>query len=202
MTRKRILFIILIILLIIVLSIIINKNMTKNKKIGNNINSQKIVDNILNLNSYKAKVKVQVKSNKNENIYIINQEYSSENGCIQEIIEPQNIAGVKIIKKDNNLSIQNSQLNLDKIFNNYTTLEDNNLDLINFINKYKEFSQSKYEEKDNQIIMSTIIENNNPYIEKEKLYINKGNSKPIKLLIQNNNKNTTIIIEYIEIELN
>ena len=40
------------------------------------------------------------------------------------------------------------------------------------------------------------------YLENKELYINKNNMKPIKLVIQDNNQNTTIIIEYIEIELN
>ena len=75
--------------------------------------------------------------------YILKQEYNSENGCIQEVLEPENIAGIKIIKKDNNLSIENSELDLKTIFENYQGLEDNSLDLNNFINEYKENENSK-----------------------------------------------------------
>ena len=141
--NKKLLFILIIIIIIIFLSIFISKNVIKKQKNGNNMNSQEIVDNILNLKSYKSKISVQVNSNKNQNKYILTQEYNTENGCIQEIIEPENIAGVKIIKKDNNLKIENSQLDLKKIYENYSGLEDNSLDLICFINEYKDNPKSE-----------------------------------------------------------
>lgn len=200
--NKKLLFILIIIIVIIFLSIFISKNMIKKQKNGNNMNSQEIVDNILNLKSYKSKISVQVNSNKNQNKYILTQEYNTENGCIQEIIEPENIAGVKIIKKDNNLKIENSQLDLKKIYENYLGLEDNSLDLICFINEYKDNPKSEFEEKNGEIIMKTKANKNNLYLKNKTLYINKENIRPTKLIIQDNNQNSTIIIEYNEIELN
>ena len=200
--NKKLLFILIIIIIIIFLSIFISKNVIKKQKNGNNMNSQEIVDNILNLKSYKSKISVQVNSNKNQNKYILTQEYNTENGCIQEIIEPENIAGVKIIKKDNNLKIENSQLDLKKIYENYLGLEDNSLDLICFINEYKDNPKSEFEEKNGEIIMKTKANKNNLYLKNKSLYINKENIRPTKLIIQDNNQNSTIIIEYNEIELN
>ncbi len=200
--NKKLLFILIIIIVIIFLSIFISKNVIKKQKNGNNMNSQEIVDNILNLKSYKSKISVQVNSNKNQNKYILTQEYNTENGCIQEIIEPENIAGVKIIKKDNNLKIENSQLDLKKIYENYLGLEDNSLDLICFINEYKDNPKSEFEEKNGEIIMKTKANKNNLYLKNKTLYINKENIRPTKLIIQDNNQNSTIIIEYNEIELN
>ena len=192
----------LLFVLLIILSIFVLKNMTKNQKNGNNKNSQEIVDNILNLNSYKAKIKVQVNSNKNQNKYILLQEHNSEKGCIQEVLEPENIAGVKITKKDNTLNIENTNLDLKTIFENYSGLEDNSLDLINFISEFKESNKSKYEEKDGEIIMTTKSNKENKYTKNKVLYIDKYNALPKKLIIKDNNQNTTIFIEYTEIELN
>ena len=200
--NKKLLFILIIIIIIIFLSIFISKNVIKKQKNGNNMNSQEIVDNILNLKSYKSKISVQVNSNKNQNKYILTQEYNTENGCIQEVIEPENIAGVKIIKKDNNLKIENSQLDLKKIYENYLGLEDNSLDLICFINEYKGNPKSEFEEKNGEIIMKTKANKNNLYLKNKTLYINKEKIRPTKLIIQDNNQNSTIIIEYNEIELN
>lgn len=200
--NKKLLFILIIIIVIIFLSIFISKNVIKKQKNGNNMNSQEIVDNILNLKSYKSKISVQVNSNKNQNRYILTQEYNTENGCIQEVIEPENIAGVKIIKKDNNLKIENSQLDLKKIYENYLGLEDNSLDLICFINEYKDNPKSEFEEKNGEIIMKTKANKNNLYLKNKALYINKEKIRPTKLIIQDNNQNSTIIIEYNEIELN
>lgn len=201
MLNKKIKLIIVLGMMIII-SIIILKNMTKNRNNGNNINSQKIVDNILDLSSYKSKISIQVNSNKNQNKYILRQEYNTENGSIQEVIEPENIAGVKIIKKDNNLKIENCELNLKTIFENYNGLEDNSLDLISFIKEYKQSSKSKFEEKNGEIIMRIKSNKENKYLKNKILYINKKKSMPTKLIIQDNNQNTTIIIKYIEVELN
>lgn len=200
--NKKSLYSLFLIILIILLLLFIFINMTKNKKNGNNINSQKIVDSIVNLNNYTAKIKVQVNSNKNQNKYILFQKYNSQDGSVQEVIEPDNIAGVKLIKKNNNLSIENSILDLKTIFENYNGLEDNSLDLTNFINEYRENHSSYYEEKNEEIIMTTKSNKENKYLKNKKLYIDKKSIKPKKLIINDNNQNTTIIIEYIEVELN
>ena len=198
--KKIILFIFII--LIIIFGIILGIKMIKKTKSGNNISSQEIVDKILNINSYIAKIKVQINSNKNKNIYILRQEYNTENGFVQEVIEPTNIAGVKIIRKDNILTIENTELDLKTIFENYNGLENNNLDLINFINEYKENDKSFFEEKNNEIIFKTSSEKDNIYQKNKVLYIDKNNIIPTKLIVQDYNQNSTIIIEYNEIELN
>ena len=134
--NKKIVYII-IIALFIISGFLISKKMIKNIKMGNNISSQEIVDYILKTNSYKANVNVQVNSNKNTNKYVLEQEYNKENGSTQVVIEPSNIAGVKIMLKDGNLKIENTNLKLSKIFENYKGLEENSLDLISFIEDYK-----------------------------------------------------------------
>ena len=200
LSKKMLLFLILI--LIIVLGIFIYKNMSKNFKFGNNMSSQEIVDYILNINSYKSNVTIQVNSNKNKNKYILNQEYDTQNGSIQEVVEPSNIAGVKIIRKENNLTIENSKLNLSTIFENYKGLEENSLDLSTFINDYKNYEKSNFEENDAEIIMETKSNSQNKYTENKILYINKETKLPTKLIIEDDNQNMTINIQYNEIALN
>lgn len=202
MKKFKYLLIIIFIILFIILGIIFSKNMIKNSKNGNNMSSQEIVDNILNLNYYKAKFTVNINSNKNKNKYILLQEYNLGKGSVQEVLEPSNIAGVKITKKDGNLLIENSKLDLSTIFENYNDLEENYLDLSSFINDYKNYDNSNFEEKDNQIIMRTKNSGNNKYTQNKILYINKENKKPSKLVIEDNNKNVTVNIEYNEIDLN
>lgn len=202
MKNNKKIFIMIIIIFIIVIGVFIYKNMIKNSKNGNNISSQEIVDYILNINSYKANVTIQVNSNKNQNKYIMKQEYNSENGSIQEVIEPSNIAGVRIIKKDGNLTIENTSLNLSTIFENYKGLEGNYLDLNTFIDDYKNYDKSNFEENDTEIILKTKNSSENKYTQNKILYINKEKMKPTKLIIEDNNQNMTINIQYNEIELN
>ena len=202
MLKSKKTFYFLIIIVIIIISIFIYKNVIKKTKIGNNMSSQEIVDYILSINSYKSHVTVQVNSNKNKNIYILMQEYNTENGNVQEVIEPENIRGIKLVKKDGNLKIENTNLNLSTIFENYRGLEENSLDLNNFIEDYKNYQESNFEENDSEIIMKTRNNSQNKYIENKILYINKENKKPTKLIIEDNNQNMTINIQYNEIELN
>ena len=199
--NMKIILLITVIVFSMILLFIIYKKMFKNNKNGDNMNSEQIVDYILNINSYKAKIYVETISNKNNNKYVINQEYNTENGNIEEVLEPNNISGVKIIKQNNTLRVENSNLNLSKIFESYSELENNYLDLSSFINDYKNASNSSYKEENNEIIMET-INNNNKYIKNKTLYIDKISIKPIKLIIKDNNQKSTINIIYSEIELN
>lgn len=175
-------------------------NKSKNNKVGNTTNSQDIIENILNISSYTATIEVEVNSNKNVNKYIINQKYISPNISEQEIIEPENIKGIKIVKQNNELKIENSKLNLVKIYNNYEEMLSNYLDLNVFIEKYKKDLEKKYEENKEEIILK--LENKeNKYKTYLALYINKNEEKPTKMEIKDYNKKTVIYILYKEIEL-
>ena len=202
MQLSKKIFCVIIIFLFIIMGILISKKMIKNTKTGNNMNSQEIVDYILNINSYKSNISVQVNSNKNSNKYVLEQEYNTENGSTQIVIEPSNISGVKIILKDAILKVENTNLNLSKIFENYKGLEDNSLDLISFIEDYKKNNSSSFEENENEIVLKTKSDNQNKYHQNKILYINKEKRIPTKMIIEDNNQNTTINIQYNSIEIN
>ena len=200
--KKKYYLILLFIIFIISVGFIFYKNSIKNLKIGNNKNSQEIVDYILNLSSYEAEVTVNITSNKNSNKYILKQKYQKDKESIQEVIEPSNIAGVKIINDGKNLKIENSNLNLNEIIENYTNLENNNLDLSMFIDEYKNSNESNYEEKDDKIIMKVKNDKENIYVKEKILYINKKTYKPVKLEIKDNKQKERIYILYNEVEIN
>ena len=179
-----------------------NNNTAKISKIGNNSSSQEIVDHILNISSYETEIEVEIKSNKNTNKYKIKQIYINNENSTQEVIEPSNIQGVKIIKEKNNLKIENTKLSLTKIIENYKDITQNNLDLINFIENYKNNTNSKFKEENNQIIMETTATTENNYQKYEILYVSKENGNPIKMEIKDTNQNTIIYIIYNEIKIN
>ena len=199
---KKIYWIILLIIVLTVGGVFFYKNRVKNLKNGNNKNSQEIVDYILNISSYEAKIEVEVKSNKNTNKYILKQQYISPDVATQEVLEPSNISGIKIIKKGNDLKLENTSLNLSNIFENYEYLADNALDLSCFIEDYKESQNSNYEEKDNKIIMNVQTKNENKYRQSKKLYIDKSTGNPLKMEITDINQNITVYILYNEVKIN
>ena len=204
MNKKKKFFIILtlIILGVSIFLIFFNNKGAKNIKIGNNNTSQEIVDYILNISSYKATIDVEVTSNKNSNKYIIKQKYESAGIIEQEVIEPNNIKGVKIIKEGENLRIENTNLNLNMIFEKYNYLSDNVLDLDSFIENYKNSNQSKFLEKDNQLILETVDNSNNKNPKYKTLYIDKSTTNPTKMEIKDTNKDSSIYIIYNEVKVN
>ena len=205
LNKRKTYIIITIIILLIIVGIIFMKN-TKNKskisKIGNNSTSQEIVDFILNISSYETQIDVEIKSNKNSNKYKIKQKYISNENNTQEVIEPSNIQGVRIIREGTNLRFENTKLSLTKIIENYSDITQNNLDLENFIENYKNNSNSKYKEENDQIIMETNVKKENNYHKYETLYISRKTGKPIKMEIKDTNQNVIIYIKYNEIEIN
>lgn len=200
--KKKYWLILLIIIIIGIIVFIFYKNSFKNLKIGNNKNSQEIVDYILNISSYEAQVTVNVTSNKNNNKYILKQTYQNPNKSTQEVIEPSNIEGVKIENDGENIKIENSKLNLNTIYENYSYLGNNCLDLYSFIEDYKKDNRAIFEEKENEIIMKAKNCVENAYIQNKTLYINKQTLNPIKMEIKDNKQNTTIYILYNEVKLN
>ena len=195
MNKKKIcvFLIFLIIALVLIFYIFFNNNTAKNLKIGNNTTSQEIIESILNINSYEAEIEVKVESNKNQNIYVIKQNYNGKDDNKQEVLEPSNIAGVKIIKEGKKLTLENTKLKLSSIFENYEYISDNNLDLCTFIEDYKKNSESNYKENNEELIMKT---------SNKELYIDRKTGKPTKMKIVDTNKKIAVYIVYKEVIIN
>ena len=200
--KKKYWLILLVIIIIGIIAFIFYKNSFKNLKIGNNKNSQEIVDYILNTSSYEAQVTVNVTSNKNNNKYILKQTYQNPDKSTQEVIEPSNIEGIKIENDGEKIKIENSRLNLNTILENYNYLGDNSLDLHSFIEDYRKDDKATSEETEKEIIMKARNHIENIYIQNKTLYIDKQTLKPIKMEIKDNKQKTTIYILYNEVKVN
>ena len=194
------------ILIIIILIVFFLKNNYKNTKTGNNISNKsadEIKEYILNIQSYETTASIKIISNKNENNYVVKQKYNGDGNLYkQEILEPENIKGIQFIYDGTNLKIENTKLNLNKIYENYNYIGSNELSIISFIEEYKQDNNSKCNENDEFIILETNVENENKYTSSKKLYINKEEGKIEKMEINDRTKSTRIYILYNEIELN
>ena len=171
---------------------------------GNNIsikNKDEIIEKILNGKiEYKANIKVNIISNKNQNIYEIMQE-ESQSQSYQKITSDGDINGVEIIYTDNVLKVENSRLNLKKIYENYELVTSDYLFLSSFSKDYLESQDTSLEKIDNTIVISLKVENSNKYIKYKELYVNRDTGIPIKMIIKNSDKQVIACIEYINIEI-
>ena len=180
-------------------------NNYKTVDFGNtNIKSaESIKEYILNISSYEADISLEVVSNKNSNVYRITQKYASPNIFKQEVMEPSNIKGLTTIFDGNNLKIENTNIGLSKVFENYKYITENSLCLSDFIEDYKTSGSAKCEEKEDMLIMQVKEENGeNKYITYKKLYINKNTAKPVKMEIEDKNQKILVYILYNEIKIN
>ena len=205
--KKPIIVLILILLLtILMLYFFINKNnklFNKNFNIGNNITNksiQEIEEYILNISSYEAKLEVTVQSNKNTNKYILKQKYINSKLEEQVVMEPSNIEGLTILYENGKLTVNNTKLNLQTVYDNYEEITQNNLWLNSFIEEYKNNNNRSISKDSNYVIMTVNTANN--YEKVETLYINKNTGNPEKMIIQDKNQKNMVYILYNEIRIN
>ena len=201
--KKRFLLVFLFIFIIIFV-LIFTKNNYKIIQFGNNKNNKsvkKIEEYILNICSYKTTMEVTIKSNKNENKYLIKQDYSKEKS-IQIIEEPETISGVEIIQEGNKIEVKNSKLNLSQIYNEYPCISENVLWLNSFIDLYKNDKDNSKIYEDNDEIIMEINDKNNKYFSNIKLFIDRKSGNPKRMIVQDNNQKNKIYILYKEIIIN
>lgn len=199
MKNKKIIFILaicIIILIIIFCAYIFMKNGNTNI----NKSEEEIVDKILNINSYTAKLEIEIESNKNKTKYVVKQEVKNNN-CIQEVLEPSNIAGVITKYDGTNLSIINTKLELESIFNNYSYIAENRLWLNSFIEEFKNSEKSSKTSSENEIVLEIQRNGENKYNANKKLYLDKATGKPTKMVVKDTNQKIIIYILYSEIEI-
>lgn len=204
-SKQKIIIITIIAIAIVIFVSIFFKINYKKINTGNNILNKtldEVQEYICNINSYEATMEVTINSNKNTNKYKIKQTHD-ENEDTQEILEPENVKGIKFIYKDNTLQIINTNLNLTKIYNNYPYIESNNLWLNDFLEEYKQADNENKEatENDEEVVLKLEVQNEDSNIKYKELYLDKKTGNPTKLLIQDNNKNTVIYILYSEITI-
>lgn len=201
-SKKFLIIVVGIAILLVIISIIFSKKSYETINIGNNnLNKtlEEVEDYILNIKEYTATIEVTVNSNKNSNKYLIKQNHKEKNDE-QEVLEPDTIKGVKLTYKDSSLIVENSNLNLEKIYNNYPYIESNILWLNSFIEEYRNSEQRNITEKNEEIVMQ-IKRKNDKKIAIEELILDKKTLKPTKLSIRDNSKNVIVYILYNEIEL-
>ena len=201
MKNKKII-ILTIIIAILIFIIIFALYYYKKGKMGNTIinkSEEQIIESILNIKSYDANLEVTIQTNKNTTQYALKQELKEEK-CIQEVVKPENIAGVITEYDGNSLKIRNNKLNLETTFQDYKYITENNLWLNSFIKEFKETNNKKTSTTEKEIILE-IDNRKNTYSSYKKLYIDKKTGKPTKMQIEDVNQKVLVYILYTEIKI-
>lgn len=199
MNPKKIIIILGITILIIGITIffIWNYKIGKNGNTMINKSEEEIVETILTMKSYRATLNITVETNKNKTQYTVKQ--NLENGkAKQEVIEPENIAGVITEYDGEKITIKNNKLNLETTFQNYQYIVENGLWLDSFIETYQK--NGSITRNETEIILETKKEDN-PYQTYQALYIDKKTGKPTKMIVKDINQKMLVYILYTEITI-
>ena len=201
MKNKKKFFILLFVFIIILLTIFLILYYKNNKNGNTTINKseEEIINSILEMKSYSAKLDITIETNKNKTQYKVSQTLK-EGKATQEVLEPENIAGVITEYDGTNLKIKNNKLDLETTFQNYQYIVENRLWLDSFIEDFKTLENKKTSSDQNEIILEVKREDM-PYNIYKKLYIDKKTRKPIKLIVQDINQKTLVYILYTEITI-
>lgn len=201
MKNKKKFFILLFIFIIILLTIFLILYYKNNKNGNTTINKseEEIINSILEMESYSANLDITIETNKNKTQYKVSQTLK-EGKATQEVLEPENIAGVITEYDGTNLKIKNNKLDLETTFQNYQYIVENRLWLDSFIEDFKTLGNKKTSSNQNEIILEVKREDT-PYNIYKKLYIDKKTGKPIKLIVQDINQKTLVYILYTEITI-
>ena len=140
---------------------------------------------------YEADIEVTIKSNKTTNIYEMKQRVEDGYSSF-EVTSSGRIHGLKVEFEGKTLTLKNTSLRLDKIYENYEGIMRNSLFLNNFADEFKSTNSTTY--KENNIF---IFETDNG---KKKLYVSSKTLKPEKMEIKDDAKNLIICIIYKRIE--
>lgn len=199
---KRILPVLMMLVIIVgIIFIFFEKNYNL-KNIGNTISKTKNLENyILQISSYEAVVDITITSNKTTNKYKVKQVYNKNGKYEQEVLEPETISGTKIKYDGEKLVLENTKLNLSKIYNQYQYISSNQLGLQYFIQDYKESADASFYEEEKEAVLETTVKNENKYIAKKILKIDKSTGTPKSLEIRDNTQNIIVYILYNEIKI-
>ena len=201
MKNKKV-FVIAIIEIILIFLTIFLVYYYKSRKSGNNIinkSEEQLIEDILNIKAYNAKLDITIETNKNVTKYVVSQKVENEKS-IQEVLKPENIAGVVTEYDGEQLKIRNNKLNLETTFQNYQYIVENKLWLNSFTKEFKESNKTKVNSKTDEIVLE-INNTENLYDTCKRLYIDKKTGKPTKLEIEDINKKMLVYILYTEISI-
>lgn len=156
---------------------------------------------ILNIKNYNVEAKVTVYSNKNTNTYNLKQ-YKMDDYQKQEVASSQTNHGIVIENAGNKLTIKNTKLGLEQVFENYEELTKNSLGLDSFIKDYRESEKTEVTEDEKYYMLFAKVKKlQNRYIENKTLYINKETGKIEKIEVKDVNNQRTMFIEYTRLEI-
>lgn len=168
---------------------------------GNNKNrsQEEIVESLLNrICNYEANITVEVNSNKNQNIYSMYQEVKNNDSKLI-IQSPEEIKDLVIENKDNTLKISNARLNMERIYEDYEPIVNNNM-FLNIFSKECLENDLNYYQTDEELILELKL-NNNTYTKYKELHYDLKLDVPTELIIKDNTKKTTIRIIYNDIKI-
>ena len=197
--RKKVFIVCVIFFFLILFFCLFKKIFIGNNKVIGNIDE--LDKYIMEIEDYKLLADVSVFSNKNMNTYKLSQfHHGSETVC--EIYDQENRDGLIITNNENKVTVKNTSLNLEKVFELYSETAENSVGLDSFIKDYKADDKKEFLDKDECYIVRVKSKNSqNKYSKSKEMYFNKEKNCIDKIIVKDINNNDQIIIKYNTLEI-
>ena len=151
------------------------------------------------MTSYTCKADITIINNKSEGKYIMNHTYKKPSYYKLEIIEPENLNGKTIEYYKDKIIIKNKQL--DDVIE-LPNVGDNKLYLFigDFVQDFLQEDSINISVSEEQLILERDLSQENSYLSKQILYIDKKTKNPVKMEILNNEGEKKFIVNYTDFQ--
>ncbi len=168
---------------------------------GNNIviqNKENIIAYLESIKNYRANLLVHVYSNKNQTDYEIYQEVNGEKSK-QVVKSPKEIENLEIESDANSIKIRNTNLSLEKVYNNYS----NSLSNLLFLNSVVKLidNDTQIIENESTINLKISSKKDSTYNKSIEMEIEKNTGNPKSIVIKDKDQRKQICIIYNDIEI-
>ncbi|WP_455541972.1 germination lipoprotein GerS [Intestinibacter sp.] len=155
---------------------------------------------ITKMTYYTCKADITVINNKSESKYIMNHTYKKPSYYKLEIIEPKSLNGKTTEYYEDKIIIKNKQL--DDVIK-LPNVGDNKLYLFvgDFVQDFLQEDSINMSVSDEQLILERDLSQENAYLSKQILYIDKKTKNPVKMEILNNEGEKKFVVNYTNFEL-
>ena len=197
--RKKVFIVCVIFFFLILFFCLFKKIFIGNNKVIENIDE--LDKYIMKIEDYKLLADVSVFSNKNMNTYKLSQfHHGFETVC--EISDHENSEGLIITNNENKVTVKNTSLSLEKVFELYSETTENSVGLDAFIIDYKADEKKEFLDENGYYIVRVKVKNSlNKYSKSKEMYFNKEKNCIDKIIVKDINNNDQIIIKYNTLEI-
>lgn len=174
--------------------------------LGEKINPSEIQDQLTNMDGYACLVRISHKHDQQMNTYEARQVYQMDGRYREEVIKPENLAGLTTIFNGENVIQYNSKVDQSHISELSHHDFRNQLFLGSFVKNYLQSEDVSIEVQAGEPGLTTMLEavipGGSAYMAWQRLWIDQKTRHPLQMIVYDQNDEEVVVIEFLEFAYN